>query len=160
VLSLNKNCLICGDKFLLKSKNHPFQRFCSNKCIKTNYRQNHPEKDKESKQRYAQRNKEKRVVSTEKYRKANPAYYREYSSLRTRKVKQAKPTWLNEWDEFYISELYDIAIKRGLEVDHIIPITNKKVCGLHVPWNLQLLTISENRRKSNKFDEDIVAIFK
>lgn len=158
--SLSKTCFICGEKFEIKSKNHPFQKYCSSKCVKTNYRLNHPEKDKASKRRYAINNRQKRVETTERYRKANPAYYREYQTLRARKVKQAKPAWLTEWDEFYIQELYDIAIKRGLEVDHIIPIAHKNVCGLHVPWNLQLLTVSENRQKSNKFDEDVVAIFK
>jgi hypothetical protein len=38
------------------------------------------------------------------------------------------------------------------EVDHIIPIKNSKVCGLDVPWNLQILKKEENNFKRNKFD--------
>ena len=50
---------------------------------------------------------------------------------------------------FYEAEVHAIyaACPAGMEVDHIHPIKHELFCGLHVPWNLQYLTGSENKRK-------------
>ncbi len=58
-----------------------------------------------------------------------------------------------------IRALYKEALDRGLSVDHIVPINHPDVCGLHVPWNMQLLTLEENVQKNNSLppDDQLVA---
>lgn len=71
---------------------------------------------------------------------------------------RACPRWVynNEGLRRQIDEVYKDAEARSREtgtvhhVDHIIPLRGKNVSGLHVPWNLQVLTGSENCSKSNK----------
>jgi 5-methylcytosine-specific restriction endonuclease McrA len=69
-----------------------------------------------------------------------------------RKLYQAWPVWCAEHDGFKV--VYDEAKRRrkageNVHVDHIVPICSDAVCGLHVPWNLQVLTQKANLKKSN-----------
>lgn len=97
-----------------------------------------------------------------KYVSINP----EYPSNKTAKRRCSKldrtPKWLSKDDSSKIRSIYKmcklISKKTGLEhhVDHIIPLISDKVSGLHVPWNLQIITKEQNLKKSNKLIEDIV----
>lgn len=52
-----------------------------------------------------------------------------------------------------IKSLYDRATVFE-EVDHVVPLAHPLVCGLHVPWNMQVISRRENQAKSNNWWPD------
>lgn len=91
-----------------------------------------------------------------KYKRKNPELYCELAGLRHRRSKNARPQWLTAEQKMEIRLKYRLAVALSKEtgikyvVDHIIPLQGKTVCGLHVPWNLAVITQTENCKKSNK----------
>lgn len=85
--------------------------------------------------------------------KANAAQYR-------RSKVSSQPAWLSEKDKERIKDIYllaeDLQVISGqkYQVDHIIPLRSKTVCGLHVPWNLQVLPADINLSKGNKYEDE------
>jgi 5-methylcytosine-specific restriction endonuclease McrA len=76
--------------------------------------------------------------------------------LRKWRVVRATPPWLTDTDWILIRNYESVArLRRFLTgqfwtVDHIVPFAGKDVCGLHVPWNMQIIHGKENQRKANK----------
>ena len=85
--------------------------------------------------------------------KKNRARKNEHSAKSRALEKQAMPVWA---DRAAIRAIYKEAHERGMVVDHVIPLSNKFVSGLHVAANLQLLSAEKNKRKHNKFDHTVV----
>lgn len=142
--------------------------------VKKNYRLNNIEKYKEmKKQQYIstseivkQRTKLFKINNPDKikiykktYNQKNKAGCNIRTSKRRCMLLNAIPDWLTEDHFNSINEFYkkasDLQKQTGIKyhVDHIIPIQGKTVCGLHVPWNLQILEASANISKSNKLEE-------
>ena len=81
----------------------------------------------------------------------------QYITERRKRRDKSMPAWADKDKiyEFY-KEARRLTKETGIlhQVDHIIPSTNRLVCGLHNEFNLQILTKSENCSKSNKFELD------
>jgi hypothetical protein len=104
-----------------------------------------------------QKHSDKRKEYAKKYKKKNPHWNRMHESNRRARKLRAVPPWLSETHKYQIQLMSELA--RNLEketgakyhVDHIHPLKHENLCGLHVPWNLQVIPESENISKSNKF---------
>lgn len=98
--------------------------------------------------KYRELNKDVRAARSKAWRIANPDKSGALrAAYRAAKLK-ATPAWANKNK---IVSIYKAAINAGLEVDHVIPLRGKNVCGLHVENNLQLLTRTENACKGNSY---------
>lgn len=118
------------------------------KAREKRYRLNHPEK-------VAEKNRKNRHLRVA-YKKAHPWKMALYGATRRARLLNATPAWLTPADLIEINKFYKEAQTRSVfheekfHVDHIEPLLGKTSCGLHVPWNLQVLRGAENMSKGNQ----------
>lgn len=113
------------------------------------WRKNNPERMKELQKISRLKDIEKYQARDKKYskiyREENKKIIQAKDSIRHLAKKQRVPIWA---DLEYIKEIYKNC-PEGYHVDHIIPLQGDNVSGLHVEYNLQYLTQSDNCRKGN-----------
>lgn len=105
---------------------------------------------------YYSKNKEKISKWMSEYKKNNRGLFNDMHNRRRMAKLHRTPPWLTEDHKKQIRSFYlessRITKETGIKhhVDHIVPLQGKDVSGLHVPWNLQILTAVENSKKKNK----------
>lgn len=94
--------------------------------------------------------KTERNAKTKEWHKNNRGLSTSYTTSYKRLKDQAMPPWVDrrDIDTIYIQSAQK-TVETGIrhEVDHIWPIKGKGFTGLHVPWNLRVITHEENRKK-------------
>lgn len=137
------------------------KKFAQCKACESIYRKLNYEKNKEKQlaqgARWKSENWERVLKYASDYGRANKA--RRAANEMKRHARKLKASVLEdcEWNNFYIEEIYQLREIRSkecntaFEVDHIVPLQGKSVCGLHIWNNLRLITASHNRSKNNSF---------
>jgi len=115
-------------------------------------------KDSDKKKQWYLRNKQRIVANIRIWVKNNRAR----SNATKKKYELAKtkrtPAWLTPVDferietQYKLAEILTKLHNEPWHVDHVIPLQGKKVSGLHVPSNLQVIKGGNNCSKSNKFE--------
>lgn len=91
--------------------------------------------------------------------KKNPGKANALKAKRNAAKMQRTPAWLTEAHFKAIRDIYmqasQLSKTTGVlhHVDHIVPLQGKIVSGLHVPWNLRVVTATVNLTKNNKLED-------
>lgn len=122
--------------------------------IAKSWRERNSEKLKAYRKKRYQENKQKYYERNLKKWLEMPHVVLEACRRRTAMKRQAVPAWANQEkikEAYLIAELLTKILKISYQVDHIVPLKSKFVCGLHVEHNLQVITASENAAKGNRW---------
>lgn len=159
---------LCKDCRSITRKKHGEDTKEHQSKVRKAYRERNKERVSEQKKRAYKKHKVHILQRVKTYRERNRESVLEYGRnhylenkhiyiAHSQKRKDRLKDGINDDYMDRLKELYYVstAISNGdikYQVDHIIPLTHPDVCGLHVPWNMQLLTEDENKSKKNKFD--------
>ena len=120
------------------------------KCCRAEYDKSRYVSDKR-KADYLANHEEEKQKRREYYTANKDDYYYRKAMRRAAKLK-ATPAW---YEADLVSVVYKKAKELCCHVDHIVPLQNPLVCGLHCWANLQLLPEDLNKSKGNHYWPDM-----
>lgn len=119
----------------------------------------------EERQRRLQKKREWKSENIDRVKSYQSMWYKKnrgkrnaYQMKREAQKDLRTPKWLTqqhfkEMQLFYeMAALLETVFPWKQHVDHIVPLQGKTVSGLHVPWNLQILSAKANIQKGNKYN--------
>jgi hypothetical protein len=167
----SKDCLKYRCKACLAQDQRAYtaENFDAVDAARKQWRNDNPEKMAKYKRDWVERNRERASRSwrenTKKRRRSGKqaawvarnagnvrASHAKHKVKRKSLEQAATPSWA---DPAAIRAIYSKAAAVGAQVDHIVPIVNDLVCGLHCESNLQLLGGPANASKGNRWWPDM-----
>ena len=140
---VSSGCIPCSRQYANQWRKNHLDR---GRAIANRYRKKKPH----VRQEWGKHNRAYLAAYTREWRKTHTVLRRRAGDSRT--ILQT-PDWANM---FFLKEAYSLARLRtkilGIqyEVDHIVPLNSKTVCGLHVENNIRVIPRFYNRSKGNR----------
>lgn len=153
----HNQCKDCRKEYTIK--NEVGKKAWADPVKKARYQENHKRWQSKNKDYY---NSYMRGWNRENKDYSDPIIL-EYASKRRALKVAAIPKWVDKTHRENMRRIYKFAkyltniTGTKHEVDHIEPITHSNLCGMHVWWNLAILTQVQNRSKGNKLSETITS---
>lgn len=163
--SINKSCSRCKElkptsEFYKNSLSKDGLSYQCVACRKSYYESNKQKHSEKMKEHYAQ-NHQSYKDRAKRWKSKNRAKHNASCMERHVLKVSRSPEWAKELTDLVCSEAYDKAKRLSdltgvpYEVDHIVPLRGKTVCGLHIYSNLQVIPASENRSKKHLWWPDM-----
>jgi hypothetical protein len=126
-----------------------------NKLLRAAYREANRDKERERNRTYHSQNPEIVRNRVKRWRAANPGKQRAKARMREAQKLNACPPWAKNaqvkreiLSHYLHAQWLETVTGIAMHVDHIVPLQNDFVCGLHVPANLMVLSADDNVSKS------------
>ena len=154
---LRSSCLVCDREYARNRQ--PLYRKRNKELVANQqrvYREANKEEISDYLRKYRQENKVELTQKRRLWEKENKELRYAHVAKRRAAKLQAHPKWEEELTQFVHEEAYELSTLRkhytGLthHVDHVIPLSGKAVCGLHVWNNFAVIPALENLQKGNK----------
>jgi hypothetical protein len=160
-MAARKICDICGVKFTVNSNK---QKRCSKECknkadakLRSDWNKANKERVVKLKKDWKEENKDKEAENLRRWQENNRD--RANNICAKRRANKLSATLSGFDDEILIiyKKAKELELQDGVnrEVHHMIPLIeyNDLVCGLHVPWNLEVLTEQEHYKAHEELKE-------
>lgn len=148
------------DAYIARARSQTESQYYKNQRSEYFSRPDVKERARKKTKEWAAQNPDRKRELDIKWRNENRAADRANKARYRAARRQATPPWLTDRHLAEIRCFYAKAERKTLatgiphEVDHIIPLQGGIVCGLHVPWNLRVLTKDDNNRRPRLWSEN------